>query len=167
MPEERAVKAVNLNKEMIAKLMCSALMARQNAYSPYSGFSVGAALLTAEGEVFTGCNVENMAYPAGLCAERVALFSAVAAGHRKFRALAVCGGTAGQEPEDFCMPCGMCRQALSEFCGPDMEVYVGKGPEEFRRFTLGELLPHAFDSLPHTGETVQDLPGLQKGDSKR
>ncbi|MBQ3393225.1 MAG: cytidine deaminase [Lachnospiraceae bacterium] len=134
-------------KDVIKNLMEAAEGAREKAYVPYSDFSVGAALLTEDGEIFTGCNVENMAYPAGLCAERVALFSAVAAGHRRFAALAVSGGKRGCAPHDYCMPCGMCRQALREFCGPELDIYVVKSRDQVKHLTLGDLLPHAFSSL--------------------
>ena len=155
-----------MKKEQIERLIDIASAQRRYSYAPYSEYRVGAALLAGNGKIYTGCNVENAAFSPSICAERTAVVKAVSEGVREFVAICIVGGR-GETPEGYSPPCGMCRQALSEFCGPDMEVYVGKGPEEFRRFTLGELLPHAFDSLPHTGETVQDLPGLQKGDSKR
>ena len=136
-----------LPDQELNSLAGAALDARTRAYAPYSHFHVGAALLTGDGQVFTGCNIENISYPAGLCAERVAIFSAVAAGCRDFRALAVAGGPEGEAPKDFCMPCGMCRQVMSEFCPPDFEVYVVKNMNEIECFHLQELLPHAFDSL--------------------
>ncbi len=119
-------------------LLNKAMDAAKNAYSPYSGFSVGAALLCDDGTVFTGCNIENSSYSVTVCAERVALFSAVAAGHRKFSAIAVAGGKDG----DFtvpCPPCGVCRQALSEFCGDSMPVILTDGEHR-----LKELLPMSF-----------------------
>ncbi|MDE3215407.1 MAG: cytidine deaminase, partial [Gemmatimonadota bacterium] len=104
------------------------------AYAPYSGFRVGAALLAADGAVATGCNVENAAYPAGVCAERVALGAAVAQGHREFLAIAI--ATEAQEPTP---PCGVCRQALVEF-SPDLVVLsVTRGGGE-ARWTLQELM---------------------------
>ena len=136
-----------LPDQELNSLAGAALDARTRAYAPYSHFHVGAALLTGDGQVFTGCNIENISYPAGLCAERVAIFSAVAAGCRDFCALAVAGGPEGEAPSDFCMPCGMCRQVMSEFCPPDFEVYVVKNMNEIECFHLRELLPHAFDSL--------------------
>ena len=128
-----------------AELLALARRARENAYAPYSGFAVGAALLGADGRVYTGCNVENAAYPVACCAERTALFRAVAEGAREFTAIAVAGGRVGDKAEASCPPCGVCRQALAEFC--DLEtfrVYLaapGGGVEET---TLGALLPRAF-----------------------
>ena len=128
-----------------AELLALARRARENAYAPYSGFAVGAALLGADGRVYTGCNVENAAYPVACCAERTALFHAVAEGAREFAAIAVAGGRVGDNAEESCPPCGVCRQALAEFC--DLEtfrVYLaapGGGVEET---SLGALLPRAF-----------------------
>ena len=130
-------------KELIQK----ALEIRNNAYVPYSRFSVGAALLTKEGTIFTGCNIENRSYPAGLCAERVAIFSAVAAGFREFDGIAVTGGVRDKEPDDFCYPCGMCLQVMTEFCDPDFEVLIVKNEEEVEEYRLIDLMPHVFESL--------------------
>jgi cytidine deaminase len=112
--------------------------ARDRAYAPYSGFRVGAALLCADGCVFLGCNVENASYPAGICAERAALGSAVAAGARAFTALAVAGSG-----KDLCMPCGVCRQSLFEFA-PGLRVVCAGPGDVFEVFTLCELLPSGF-----------------------
>ncbi len=108
------------------------------SYSPYSKFPVGAALLCADGRVFTGCNVENAAYGSTICAERTALVKAVSEGVREFVALAVVG-----RGEDFCWPCGACRQMLREFA-PNLEVVVGNGKKELTVIPLPELLPHSF-----------------------
>ncbi len=109
------------------------------AYVPYSKFPVGAALLCADGTVFTGCNVENAAYGSTLCAERTALVKAVSEGHRDdFVKLAVVG-----QGRDFCWPCGACRQMLSEFA-PGLTVIVGNGDRELKMAALNELLPHSF-----------------------
>ena len=128
-----------------AELLALARRARENAYAPYSGFAVGAALLGADERVYTGCNVENAAYPVACCAERTALFHAVAEGAREFTAIAVAGGRIGDKAEASCPPCGVCRQALAEFCDPEtFRVYLvapGGGVEET---TLGALLPRAF-----------------------
>ena len=124
-----------------------AIQSRERAYVPYSNFSVGAALLTEEGEIFTGCNIENQSYPAGLCAERTAIFSAVAAGHLHFQGIAVSGGAKGKEPKDFCLPCGICLQVMSEFCGPEFPILIVKNEEEVQEYQLKELLPHVFQSL--------------------
>ena len=101
------------------ELVMEALKARKQAYCPYSGFAVGAALLCADGRVFTGCNIENAAYPATNCAERTAIFKAVSEGKTEFRAIAIVGGPKGKEPENFCAPCGVCRQVMAEFCDPE------------------------------------------------
>ena len=138
---------VTVNEKEKRELAESAVEARKRAYVPYSHFSVGAALLTDEGETVTGCNVENASYPAGLCAERVAIFSAVAAGKRHFQGIAVTGGKEGEEPADFCMPCGMCLQVMSEFAGPDFEILIVKNEEEIQEYCLRDFLPHTFTSL--------------------
>ena len=136
-----------MDAKAVRQIVEAALEARENAYAPYSGFSVGAALLCEGDEIVTGCNVENASYPAGMCAERTAVFSAVARGKREFRALAVAGGKTGSAPSDHCMPCGMCLQVISEFCPPDFEIYVAKSAEEVQCYRLRDLLPHVFDSL--------------------
>lgn len=127
----------------IIKLYREAEKAAAGAYAPYSGFSVGAALLSEDGRVFTGCNIENASYSVTICAERVALFSAVAAGARRFSAIAVAGGRMGNLAAP-CPPCGVCRQALSEFCGGDMLVILSDGGGGVRSYRLGELLPESF-----------------------
>lgn len=118
-------------------LLKAAFQARENAYAPYSRFPVGAAILSASGKIYTGCNVENSSYPAGLCAERNAVGSAVAAGERDFRAIAVIG-----DKEQYTMPCGICLQVLAEFHVP--LILCGKTVSQYHLFTLEELLPHAF-----------------------
>ena len=125
-----------------ALLWQSASDARKNAYAPYSGFSVGAALLSEDGRIFSGCNVENAAYSPTLCAERVALGAAVAAGARRFTAVAVIGGR-GDVLAD-ASPCGVCRQMLSEFTsGGGMIVLFLEGGER-KECTLADLVPHSF-----------------------
>lgn len=137
-----------MNSNLSQALVQRALEARRNAYCPYSGFAVGAALLCADGAVYAGCNVENAAFTPGSCAERTAFFRAVADGQRRFRAIAVVGGPKGQEPASFCAPCGVCRQVMREFCGPDFQVILFDGSGQ-KIMTLSELLPMAFgpDSL--------------------
>ena len=130
-------------KRTLAQL---ALQARENAYAPYSHWAVGAALLAEGGGVFCGCNVENAAYGPTNCAERTALFSAVAQGKRRFLAIAIAGGPQGQAPSGFCPPCGVCRQVLSEFAGDSLEVLLVNSRGEVRETTLGALLPERFDS---------------------
>lgn len=124
----------------------AAFEAREKAYAPYSRFTVGAALLCADGTVYTGCNIENAAFSPSVCAERVALFKAVSDGRRGFRAIAVVGGAADRAAGGvgYCRPCGVCRQALSEFCGPELEIITARSPEDVRTETLGQLLPGAF-----------------------
>ena len=129
------------------RLLCrAALNARRNAYAPYSGYRVGAALLGQSGRIYTGCNIENAAFSPTVCAERTALFKAVSEGERAFAMLAVCGGKEDAVQGLF-PPCGVCRQALCEFCAPAMPVLLITGPDSFEEHTLGDLLPLSF-SLP-------------------
>lgn len=123
-------------------LMHLAHEARNNSYSPYSHFRVGAALLTKGGKVYTGCNIENAAYSATNCAERTAIFKAVSEGEREFVALAIVGGREG-ETADFCAPCGVCRQVISEFCPKEFEIVLGN-EDKFEVYTLDKLLPYSF-----------------------
>lgn len=110
----------------------------RNSYSPYSGFKVAAALITKSGKVYTGANIENSSYPATVCAERVALFKAISNGERGFEAIAiVC------EKGDFCYPCGVCRQVMSEFCDESFRIIL-EGDNIIKSHTLEELLPHSF-----------------------
>lgn len=125
------------------ELVEKAFEALKFSYAPYSSFCVGAALLAQDGRVFTGCNVENAAYGPSNCAERTAVFKAVSEGCRSFRAIAIVGGANGVV-SDFCPPCGVCRQVLSEFCDKDFTVILAKSPTELKTFTLGELLPESF-----------------------
>ncbi len=135
---------MRLERELEEKLVQAALEARENAYAPYSHYLVGAALLGAGGEIVTGCNVENSSYGATCCAERTAVFRAVSQGERSFLGLAVAGGLEGCAPQDYAFPCGVCRQVLSEFCGPDFPVIVAKSVSDYQVFSLGELLPDSF-----------------------
>ena len=123
-------------------LLDAAHAARKNAHAPYSNFLVGAALLATDGRVFVGCNVENSSYGATVCAERVALGSAIAAGAREFSAIAVVGGKKG-ELAVTCPPCGICRQALSEVCAPSTYVVLEENGAPLI-YSLGELLPMHF-----------------------
>ncbi len=124
------------------ELMREAVAAREKAYAPYSKFKVGAALLGKSGRIYSGCNVENAGYSPTNCAERTALFKAVSEGEREFLAIAIVGGM-DEVIADFCAPCGVCRQALAEFCGDDFRVILGT-PERMQVFSFGELLPFAF-----------------------
>ena len=126
------------------ELVKSALEARERAYTPYSHFKVGAALLTAEGEVIQGCNIENASYGATNCAERTAFFKAVSEGERTFTAIAIAGGTVGEDPVEYAYPCGICRQVMQEFCTDDFVIYVVKNEQDYQSYTLKELLPYGF-----------------------
>lgn len=126
------------------KLVALALEARERAYTPYSGFAVGAALLCADGSVYQGCNIENAAFGPTVCAERVAVFKAVSEGKRDFAAIAVAGGRAGQDITELFPPCGVCRQVLREFCGLDFPLYLVKENGGYETHSLGELLPFSF-----------------------
>lgn len=123
-------------------LMEAAEEARKLSYSPYSQFSVGAAILTKSNKIYTGCNIENAAYPAGMCAERTAVFKAFSEGEREFEAIAITGGKEG-EAGRFCSPCGSCRQVLVELCGEELQVLLGN-TEHFDIYTLGSILPFSF-----------------------
>ena len=125
-------------------LVQRALEARESSYSPYSGFAVGAALLCADGTVYPGCNIECASSSPTNCAERTAFFRAVSEGKREFLAIAVAGGPAGKSPEEFCPPCGVCRQVMAEFCGPDFEVILPEAPDRWTAVRFRDLLPMAF-----------------------
>ena len=118
--------------------------ARTHAVAPYSRFTVGAALRSTDGQIFTGCNIENAAFTPTNCAERTALFKAVSEGVTHFTDLAVVGARIGEVNELVTGPCGVCRQALYEFCGPSLNVIMAKTPDDFIERTLGELLPFGF-----------------------
>ena len=114
--------------------------ARKKAYSPYSSVTVGAALLTASGKVYTGANIENSAHSPGVCAERVAIFKAVNEGERKFLKIAVAGGKRGENAKTKFPPCGVCLQVMAEFCKKDLEVIIGEDEKK----SFAELLPYGF-----------------------
>ncbi len=126
------------------QLVEKAKEAMQTAYAPYSGYTVGAALLCEDGSVYTGCNVENASYGATNCAERTAFFKAVSDGKRKFTAIAICGGKDGSVDGEF-PPCGICRQVMREFCEDDFKIYL-YGEKIIKTYTLEELLPVSFKS---------------------
>ena len=121
------------------ELKALAVSMLDRAYCPYSHFPVGAALECDDGAVYTGCNVENAVYPAGICAERNAIFHAVAEGHTHFRRIVIAGRS-----QDYCVPCGICRQVMQEF-SPEMEVICLNGAGDAKAFSLKELLPYGFD----------------------
>lgn len=129
---------------MTEKELCRlAIQATEKAYAPYSGYRVGAALLSKDGRVFTGCNVENASFTPTVCAERTAVFKAVSEGVREFAMLAVAGGKDGTITGAF-PPCGVCRQVLSEFCDADFPVLLVSGEDTYTLHSLGELLPLSF-----------------------
>ena len=128
-----------MNDKELMELACKA---RENAYTPYSNFKVGAALLTKSGKVYCGCNIENATYTPTVCAERTAFFKAVSEGEREFEKIAVAGGT-GESENDFCAPCGVCRQVMAEFCDEKFILVLGD-KKSFKKYELGEILPFAF-----------------------
>ena len=132
------------------QLIEEALRAREFSYSPYSSYQVGAALLSEEGKVYSGCNIENAAYGPTNCAERTAFFKAVSEGESSFKAIAIAGGIAGREPADYAYPCGICRQVMQEFGSKNFQIIVVKSTEDYVIYTLEQLLPHGFG-----GETIR------------
>ena len=125
------------------ELIAIAKKAAENAYAPYSEFTVGAALLCENGRVYTGCNIENAAYGPTNCAERTAFFKAVSEGERSFSAIAVVGGR-NLDFKDFFTPCGVCRQVMAEFCDENFRVLIAKNTEEYLDLTLADILPYGF-----------------------
>lgn len=151
-PYEKKVPAVAegaklpdmLSAAVCRKLIRAAQEYRRRAYAPYSGFLVGAALLTVQNEIFGGCNIENAAFTPTNCAERTAFFKAVSEGQKEFLAIAIVGGKDGA-PMDFCAPCGVCRQVMMEFCDPKtFLVVLARSEEDYLIYTLEELLPFGF-----------------------
>lgn len=128
------------------ELVRNAIEARKNAYTPYSKFMVGAALLTDSDEIIKGCNIENAAYSPTNCAERTAFFKAISEGIMNFKAIAIVGGDESETDSfsDYAYPCGVCRQVMREFCSPDFKVIVGKSVKEYKVFRLDEILPNGF-----------------------
>lgn len=124
------------------KLIEYAIKARELSYSPYSGFKVGAALLTKDGEIYTGCNIENASYSETVCAERTSIFSAISKGKRDFVAIAIVGGI--DKISDFTYPCGACRQVLAEHCESALEIVLFNG-KELKICTLGQFFPCSFN----------------------
>ena len=127
-------------------LMRLAVEMLDKAYVPYSHFPVGAALECEDGTVYTGCNIENAAFPCTICAERTAMFKAISEGNTQFKRIVVAGRS-----EDFCVPCGSCRQVMREFA-PELEVICLNGQGQAKSFRLRELLPYGFDSTFLPGE---------------
>lgn len=149
------------------ELVQAAMKMLPAAYVPYSHFHVGAALLGADGRIYTGCNIENASYPATVCAERVALGNAVSSGCREFTAIAVCGGSEGNA-SSFCTPCGVCRQMLREFVDPDsFLVILGRADGSTREFTLEALLPESFGPANLGVSDVKRAGKIRSGSEKR
>ena len=131
-----------------AKLLVEkAFEAQSFAYVPYSGFKVGAAILGSNGKIYQGCNIENAAFTPTNCAERTAIFKAVSEGQKEFTAIAIVGnkGDLKEGEGDYCAPCGVCRQVIAEFCNAkDFKIYLAKSRDEYKEYTLEELLPLGF-----------------------
>ena len=133
-----------LDKKVIEEMIDAAIAQLEHAYTPYSNFKVGAALLTKGNKIYTGCNIENAAYGPSNCAERTAFFKAVSEGERDFRAICIVGGQRGVLTE-FTAPCGVCRQVMMEFCDPEeFQIILAIDKERYQIFTLEELLPKGF-----------------------
>ncbi|MDD6065077.1 MAG: cytidine deaminase [Firmicutes bacterium] len=132
-----------MTRETEEMLVREAYEAQERAYAPYSHFMVGAALLAENDRIYRGCNIENAAYSVSNCAERTAFFKAISEGERDFTAIAIAGNREGN-PGDYCPPCGVCRQMMTEFCGKDFIILMAKSRTEWKICTLGELLPESF-----------------------
>ena len=144
MTEREQMERGQVDKEQIQELISAAMAQLERAYAPYSHFKVGAALLTEEGRIYTGCNIENAAYTPTNCGERTAFFKAVSEGERSFRAICIVGGMDGV-PTDYTAPCGVCRQVMMEFCSPEeFEVILARGAEDYQVYKLKDLLPRGF-----------------------
>lgn len=129
------------------KLIQQAFQAQQYSYSPYSGFKVGAALLSKNNTVYTGCNIENASYSPTNCAERTAFFKAVSEGQTEFDKIVIVGNESSTPKGDgqYCAPCGVCRQVMAEFCDPKtFQVILAISEEHYKQYTLEELLPLSF-----------------------
>lgn len=135
-----------MNEKEIADLIRKAMDMRSRAYAPYSGFTVGAALMCTDGTIYTGTNIENAAYGVTMCAERTAVFKAVSEGKKSFSAIAIIGGKAAADKLAICPPCGECRQVLREFCTNRFVVILATSVSDYELHTLGELLPLSFDA---------------------
>ena len=128
------------------QLIENAIEARKMAYTPYSKYKVGAALLSSENEIIKGCNIENAAYGPTNCAERTAFFKAVSEGVKEFSAIAIVGGLENETDlfSGYAFPCGVCRQVMREFCDSEFEIVVARSTDDYKVYTLGELLPESF-----------------------
>ena len=144
MTERGQVDKKQMDKGQIQELISAAMVQLEKAYAPYSHFKVGAALLTKEGRIYTGCNIENAAYTPTNCGERTAFFKAVSEGERHFRAICIVGGMDGV-PTDYTAPCGVCRQVMMEFCDPEsFEILLARSVTDIRIIKLKDILPESF-----------------------
>ncbi len=132
-----------IDDNVIRGLCQKAVEMRSESYAPYSDFLVGSAILTADGKIFTGCNIEHSAFGPSICAERTAIAKAVSEGYRDFAAIAIAGGKRDGGLQ-YCAPCGVCRQVMREFCRSDFKIYLAKSADDYQEFTLGGLLPESF-----------------------
>lgn len=128
----------------VKELIRSAMEARKKAYAPYSGYMVGAAVLTNELRIYTGCNIENASYTPSICAERTAISKAVSEGWRRLKAIAVVGSPKGDVISQFAFPCGVCRQVIREFADSQFMVIVARSESDYKIYSLSELLPESF-----------------------
>lgn len=136
---------VSMEEIPVKELICSAIEARRKAYAPYSGYMVGAAVLTNELRIYTGCNIENASYTPTVCAERTAISKAVSEGRRRFLAIAIAGSPKGENITQYAFPCGVCRQVMREFADPDQfVVIVAKDEDDYKMYRLNELFPESF-----------------------
>ena len=140
-----------MNEQLEKELIQKAMEMTKLSYAPYSGYHVGAALLTKDGQIYTGCNIENASYGATNCAERTAFFKAVSEGVKDFEAIAIVGAPADAAAEntfsEYAYPCGICRQVMQEFCKKDFQIIVAKSTEDYQKYTLSELLPFGFGGI--------------------
>lgn len=126
-------------------LVLEAKKAREQAYAPYSRFKVGAALLTKNGKLYHGCNIENASYSPTNCAERTAFFKAISEGEREFEKIAIVGGLEGTDADELCAPCGVCRQVMMEFCNPEtFQIVLANGKDKHVQVSLKEMVPYGF-----------------------
>ena len=132
-----------IDEKVISDLCRKAIDMRSESYAPYSDFLVGSAVLLGDGSIYTGCNIENSAFGPSICAERTAIFKAVSEGYRDFAAIAIAGGKRDGELQ-YCAPCGVCRQVMREFCDSSFKIFLAKSADDYKEFTLGELLPESF-----------------------
>lgn len=140
-----------MNEQIEKELIQKAMEMTKLSYAPYSCYHVGAALLSTDGMIYTGCNIENASYGATNCAERTAFFKAVSDGVKDFEAIAIVGTSADAAVEntfsEYAYPCGICRQVMQEFCKKDFMIIVAKSTEDYQKYTLSELLPFGFGGM--------------------